>query len=72
MVDKKPLQYFANELQPIKIDAASLNSVLGQLRTAVRRSVELIQTNYKGPNVADAEAFGTISYGALGKHLSFV
>ncbi len=65
-------QYFTNDLQPIKIDAATLKSVRTELRAAVRRSIELIHTNYEAPDVAENEASGTISYGALGKLFQFV
>jgi hypothetical protein len=72
MDHKQPLQYFTNDLQPIKVDAASLKLILAELRAAIMRSIDLIQTTYKAPDIAQHEAFGTISYGALGTLFSLV
>lgn len=71
MAQNQPQQYFPNDLQPIKIETATLKVVLAELRSAIRRGVDLIRTTYKPPDVNESEAFGTISYGALGKISSF-
>lgn len=67
MANNQPPQYFANHLQYVTIDTPTLKSVLGELRAAVRRGIQLIQANFKGPDVAESEAFGTIAYGGLGE-----
>jgi hypothetical protein len=67
MANNQPPQYFTNDLQPIKIDEASLELVLADLRAAVRRGIDLVQANYQTPAVTEnEEVFGTIAYGALG------
>jgi hypothetical protein len=56
-------QFFPNDLQPITIDEPTLTGVLGELRVAVRRGIELI---HKAPDVTENEGFGTIFSGSLG------
>jgi hypothetical protein len=67
MANNQPPQYFTNDLQPVKIDAATLKSVLAELCAAIRRGVDLIQTSHKPPAVAEDETIGTIAYGGLGR-----
>lgn len=69
MANNVPPQFFPNDLQPIPIDEATLRRVLGELRAAVRRGIELIQSEYKAPDVTENAAFGTIFSGSLGQHV---
>jgi hypothetical protein len=69
MANNIPPQFFPNHLQPITIDEPTLRRVLGELRAAVRRGIELIQSMHKAPDVTESEAFGTIFSGSLGGHI---
>jgi hypothetical protein len=66
MANNVPPQFFPNDLQPITIDEPTLRRVLGELRAAVRRGTELIQSTHKAPDVTEKEAYGTIFSGPLG------
>ena len=59
-------QFFSHKLQPITIDEPTLRRILDELRAAVRRGIELIQSKYKEPDVTENEGFGTIFSGSLG------
>jgi hypothetical protein len=59
-------RFFPNDLQPITIDEHTLRRVLGELRAAVSRGIELIQSMHKAPDVTENEGFGTIFSGSLG------
>jgi hypothetical protein len=68
MANNVPPQFFPNDLQPITIDEPTLRRILGELRAAVRRGIELIQSTSNAPDVTETEAFGTIFSGSLGWH----
>ena len=64
-------QYFENKLQPVSIDKTTLLNVLAELRAAVSRGVDLIETGCPPPDPADKNAFGTIFNGRPGRFASF-
>ena len=59
--------YFKNTLEPVDINKASLDNALAELRAAVKRGVDLIETDWPPPNETDQDAYGDIFNGSLGR-----
>jgi hypothetical protein len=66
MASTRP-QFYPNTLQPLSIDKSTLQDTLNDLRAAIRRGVDLINSSYPPPDPSDPTRFGTIFNGNLGK-----
>ena len=60
-------QFHPNDLEPVSITLPSLRAALQELRSAISRAHELLETEFPAPDPTDQNAFGNIFTGHLGK-----
>ena len=65
-------QFYENHLQPIEVTEEGLLEVLAKLRAAIKKGVELIETQHPPPDPSEKDAFKTIYNGNLGIALMYL